>query len=375
MAIVDFTNPAAVKWYQGHLRRLLEMGVDSFKTDFGERIPSENVVFHDGSDPRLAHNYYPYLYNKAVFDLLEDFHGKGQALVFARSATGGSQKFPVHWGGDCLATFESMAEDFRGGLSFCLSGPCFWSHDIGGFSGKANPSLYKRWVAFGLLSSHSRLHGSESYRVPWIFDEESVEVMRHFAKLKNRLFPYIYAMANQAHESGYPMMRHLLLEYPHDPAVQYLDRQYLLGESLLVAPIFRQDDIAEYYLPGGRWTHLLSGKVVVGGGWHRETFDYFSLPLFVRENTLLPMSANEHNPSWNKGEELLLTIYELADGAEATARVYPADNTSPINFTARRQGKTITLSANASVKKVKVALAGKNPVAWPSGNKKFTIQD
>jgi alpha-D-xyloside xylohydrolase len=159
MALVDFTNPDAVSWYQSKLRGLLEMGVDSFKTDFGERVPVEDVVYHDGSDPRLMHNYYAYLYNKAVFDLLEEFHGKGEALVFARAATGGCQKFPVHWGGDCEATFESMAEDLRGGLSFCMSGAAFWSHDIGGFTGTADAALYKRWVAFGLLSTHSRLHG------------------------------------------------------------------------------------------------------------------------------------------------------------------------------------------------------------------------
>ena len=178
MALVDFTNPQAVEWYCGKLRRLLEMGVDCFKTDFGEFIP-ENVAYHDGSNPALMHNHYSYLYNKAVFELLENFHGKGNAIVFARSAAIGCQKFPVHWGGDCDATWESMAEDLRGGLSFCASGAAFWSHDIGGFSGTANPALYKRWVAFGLLSTHSRLHGSSSYRVPWLFDEESVH--RHAA--------------------------------------------------------------------------------------------------------------------------------------------------------------------------------------------------
>ncbi len=247
------------------------MGVDCFKTDFGERIP-DDAVYHDGSDPKLMHNYYTYLYNKTVFELLEDFHGKGNALVFARSATGGSQKFPVHWGGDCDATFESMAEDLRGGLSFCLSGPAFWSHDIGGFNGTAHAAVYKRWIAFGLLSTHSRLHGSGSYRVPWLFDEESVEVMRHFTRLKNRLFPYLFAAAQDAHEHGWPVMRAMLLEFPDDPSCRHLDRQYMLGDALLVAPIFRQDDIAEYYLPAGKWTSLQTGNVTEGGQWRREKF-------------------------------------------------------------------------------------------------------
>ncbi|HUX36519.1 MAG TPA: alpha-xylosidase, partial [Rectinemataceae bacterium] len=170
MGLVDFTNPEARAWYQGFLRALLRQGVGSFKTDFGERIPTD-VVWHDGSDPEKMHNYYTYLYNETVFEVLEEEKGRGKALVFARSATAGGQKFPVHWGGDCSATYPSMAESLRGGLSLGLSGFGFWSHDISGFEATATPDLYKRWAAFGLLSSHSRLHGNESYRVPWLFDE------------------------------------------------------------------------------------------------------------------------------------------------------------------------------------------------------------
>ncbi|MDR3020084.1 MAG: alpha-xylosidase, partial [Treponema sp.] len=166
MAIVDFSNPAASKWYTSCLEKLMDMGVDCFKTDFGERIP-EDVVFFDGGDPERHHNYYTYLFNKAVFELLETKRGKGEAVLFARSATTGCQKFPLHWGGDCESTFEAMAETLRGGLSLGLSGFGFWSHDIGGFEGIPNAALFKRWLAFGLLSSHSRLHGSHSYRVPW----------------------------------------------------------------------------------------------------------------------------------------------------------------------------------------------------------------
>jgi alpha-D-xyloside xylohydrolase len=282
MGLVDFTNPGAVDWYQQKLLALLELGADCFKTDFGELIP-EDVVYHDGSNPALMHNYYTYRYNEAVFDLLEQHHGKGNALLFARSATAGCQKFPVHWGGDCMATYESMAEDLRGGLSFCLSGAAFWSHDIGGFAGKADPDLYKRWIAFGLLSTHSRLHGSESYRVPWIFDEESVDVMRHFAKLKNRLVPYLRECAADAHRHGWPVMRAMVLEFPDDPACRYLDRQYMLGPSLLVAPVFSPDGIGEYYLPTGKWTHLLTGEAVEGGRWCKEKVGYMTIPAFIRE--------------------------------------------------------------------------------------------
>jgi alpha-D-xyloside xylohydrolase len=365
MALVDFTNPAACEWYRTKLRALLEMGVDSFKTDFGERIP-DDAAYSDGSDPRLMHNYYAYLYNKTVFELLEEHHGKGNALVFARSGTAGSQKFPVHWGGDCDATFESMAEDLRGGLSFCLSGPAFWSHDIGGFNGTANAALYKRWVAFGLLSTHSRLHGSGSYRVPWLFDEESVDVMRHFARLKNRLTPYLYASAHEANEHGWPAMRAMMLEFPDDPGCAYLDRQYMLGSALLVAPVFRQDDVAEYYLPPGVWTDLMTNQVVDGGRWRRHKVDFMHVPLFARENSVVATSDNEEQPEWRLADPLTLNLFRIADSADLSVRLVSTNDGTPTMFRIRRSGTKLTIDRDGRANHVRVLLrsarAAKNVV-------------
>jgi alpha-D-xyloside xylohydrolase len=286
MAIVDFTNPAAARWYTDRLEKLLDMGVDCFKTDFGERIPSDAVYF-DGGDPERHHNFYSFLYNKAVFELLEKKRGKGEACLFARSATAGGQRFPLHWGGDCESTFEAMAETLRGGLSLGLSGFGFWSHDIGGFEGTPDAALFKRWLAFGLLSSHSRLHGSTSYRVPWSVDEESAEVCRFFTELKTRLKPYILQCAREACEKGIPVLRAMFLEFPDDPACAYLDRQYMLGPDLLVAPVFSEDGEVPYYLPPGEWTRLLSGEKVQGGGWRKEQHGFLSLPLLIRAGKVL----------------------------------------------------------------------------------------
>ncbi|MCL2092837.1 MAG: alpha-xylosidase [Treponema sp.] len=282
MAIVDFTNPWAVQWYLSYLQKLLDMGVDCFKTDFGERIPADATYFDQG-DPTRHHNYYPLLFNKAVFELLEEKRGKGEACLFARSATTGGQSYPVHWGGDCESTFEAMAETLRGGLSLCLSGFGFWSHDIGGFEGTPNAALFKRWLAFGLLSSHSRLHGSNSYRVPWNVDDESTEVCRFFTELKIKLMPYILRTAQEAVEKGIPVMRAMFLEFPQDPACEYLDRQYMLGPDLLVAPVFSEDGIVSYYLPEGKWKRLLTGEELSGGRWYTEEHSFLSLPLLSRE--------------------------------------------------------------------------------------------
>jgi alpha-D-xyloside xylohydrolase len=286
MAIVDFTNPEAAAWYTSFLEKLMDRGVDCFKTDFGERIP-ENAVYHNGGDSRLFHNFYAFLYNKTVFSFLERKKGKGEACLFARSATVGSQRFPLHWGGDCESTFEGMAETLRGGLSLGLSGFGFWSHDIGGFEGSPPPSLFKRWIAFGLLSSHSRLHGSNSCRVPWHVDDESVEVCRFFAKLKRSLRPYLLKCAEEAYEAGVPLLRAMFLEFPRDPACVCLDRQFMLGPNLLVAPVFSEDNQVEYYLPDGSWEHLLDKRKETGGRWLRETYGFLSLPLWVRNGAKL----------------------------------------------------------------------------------------
>ncbi|UFT98384.1 alpha-xylosidase [Radiobacillus kanasensis] len=318
--VVDFTNPDACEWYADKLRILLDMGVDSFKTDFGERIPTD-VVYWDGSDPNRMHNYYAYKYNQVVFDVLKEKKGEEEAVVFARSSTAGGQKFPVHWGGDCNATYESMAESLRGGLSLSLSGFGYWSHDIGGFENTATPDLFKRWLAFGLLSSHSRLHGSSSYRVPWLFDDEAVDVTRYFAQLKNTLMPYLMNLAVENNKTGIPIMRAMLLEFPYDPTCSQLELQYMLGNSLLVAPIFNEEGMANYYLPEGQWTNYLTGKVVSGGKWFTEHHDYKSVPLFVKENTLIPIGHNKERPDYNYSKGVTFHLYQLQNFTKVTSVV------------------------------------------------------
>lgn len=282
MTIVDFTNPEAKAWYQEKLTALLEMGVDCFKTDFGERIPDENVRYFDGSDPKKMHNFYSYLYNETVFETIKRVKGEEDAVVFARSGTSGGQKFPVHWGGDCFAKYESMAESLRGGLSLMMSGYGYWSHDIGGFEDTSTPDVYKRWVAFGLLSSHSRLHGSGSYRVPWLYDDEATKVLRHFVLVKQKLLPYLLEKAKENHETGIPLVRAMVLEFPEDPVCGFLDRQYMLGDRYLVAPVMDETGEVTYYLPQGQWKNYFTGETRQGALWITETVDYFTIPLWER---------------------------------------------------------------------------------------------
>jgi alpha-D-xyloside xylohydrolase len=364
MGLVDFTNPDARTWFADKLRVLAGQGVDCFKTDFGERIPTD-VVWHDGSDPALMHNYYTQLYNETVFAALTELRGEGDAVLFARSATAGGQQFPVHWGGDCESTFPAMAESLRGGLSLGLSGFGFWSHDIGGFEGTPTPAVFKRWVQFGLLSSHSRLHGSNSYRVPWDYDEEAVAVTRDFTRLKLRLMPYLYRAATQAHEQGTPVMRAMLLEFPDDPACHTLDRQYMLGDDVLVAPVFSEDGTVEYYVPEGTWIHLLTGERVAGPGWRRERFGFDSLPLLARPGSVIPFGDGQEQAAYDWARGVTLHVHEVADGAEVVTRVPAPDGSTAAVFRTRREGGTVTVEAEHAPGPWRVRLAGPGGYAEP----------
>ena len=356
MAIVDFTNPEANKWYTGHLERLMDMGIDTFKTDFGEKIPFDpaRVKYWNGADPERMHNFYSYLYNKAVHEMMQK---KGKdACLFARSATAGGQRFPVHWGGDCNSTFEAMAETLRGGLSLGLCGFGFWAHDIGGFEGLPPPALYKRWVQFGLLGSHSRLHGSGSYRVPWIYDgddspykgtgegERCSKVLRDSVLLKMKLMPYLLRVGLDAQLRGLPVMRAMFLEFEDDLNVWQLDTQYMLGESLLVAPVFSEDGKVRFYVPEtrekGTWRSWFDWKKTYEGGkWYLEMHDFDSLPLLVRPGAVIPV-----NPQMKEPEA------DLLDGLELLANGIGEENDIEIVSTKDVGEVTRTLKAGKDLK-------------------------
>lgn len=371
MGIVDFTNPEAREWFASHLRQLAKMGVDCFKTDFGERIPTE-VVYHDGSDPQRMHNYFTYLYNKTVYEALKEVRGS-EAILFARSATVGGQCFPVHWGGDSESSFKSMAESLRGGLSLALSGFGYWSHDIGGFEGKPRAEIYKRWMAFGLLSSHSRLHGSTSYRVPWLFDEEAVEVCRRFTKLKCTLMPYLYAAAVETAARGLPMMRPMIVEFPEDPASATLDRQYMLGPNLLVAPVFGGADAeVDYYLPAGRWRNFLTGTLVDAGShgsWQREIWDFLGLPLMVRPGSVIPVGSVDDRPDYDYANKVQLRIFDLADGQAVTTVIPGPDGKESASFRTSRSGLSLKVQRSGSAKAFSAELQGIFEVQRTNGGK------
>lgn len=367
MAIVDFTNPEACEWFKGLLKKLFDMGVNNIKTDFGERIPTK-VKYFNGKDPIKMHNYYTYLYNKCVFEALEEYYGKDKACLFARSATVGGQKFPVHWGGDCYAEYSAMSETLRGGLSLCSSGFGFFSHDMGGFEATAPADVYKRWCAFGLLSTHSRLHGSTSYRVPWVYDEdgdtEACDVLRHYTVLKGRLMPYLWAQANKTHTEGVPMMRSMIIAFSDDTACKYLDQQYMLGDNLCIVPVMNEEGIAEFYVPdNGTWTDIQSGETYEGGKYYTRKCDYFQTPILARPNSIVTYgnfdAEDKMTVVYDYLQDAEAVVYGLEDGKTAQAAIFDSESNKITDITATRNGNVIIVSYAATDKSFKVTAEGK----------------
>ncbi len=302
--IVDFTNPEAREWYKQLHRPLLEMGVDTFKTDFGEVIP-EDAVFHNGKTGKEMRNLYALLYNATVFEVLKEY--KSSPVLWGRSGYAGIQKYPVQWSGDPYSNFRSLVTTIRGGLSYGLSGVPFWSFDMGGFKGKPTLEAYIRWMQTGLFLSHSRIHGTDS-RMPWSYGERAETILKKYIDLRYSLLPYIYATAYEATQSGIPVIRPLFLEFEKDPFSYQFETEYLLGSSLLVVPILNEEGDADIYFPPGAWYDWFTGTKVQGPSFQHRMVELETLPLFARQGAIIPMALPSQTVPdfW---DPLILTLF------------------------------------------------------------------
>jgi len=285
VGVIDFTNPRAVEVFQARVRGLLEAGASVIKTDFGEFAPSDGV-YYDGTPGSRMHNLYPLLYNKAAFEITESTTGEG--AVWARSAWAGSQRYPLHWGGDNSPNFHNIIPQLAGGLSLGLSGFTFWSQDIGGFCGTTDDLLLIRWMQFGMFLSHSRIHGFGD-RELYKFSPEALRHCRDIIRLRYAMMPYVLGSALKSAAESLPMARPLVIEFQEDPTTWPLYDQYLFGESLLVVPVFTADGARSFYLPAGEWTCWWTGAVEQGERWITTVSPLATIPLYLREGALVPM--------------------------------------------------------------------------------------
>ena len=321
-AVLDFSNPATVSWYQSKIEGLMKQGVSTIKCDFGEAAPY-NGFYHSGKGGLYEHNLYPLRYNKALWEVVERSH-PGEGIIWARSAWAGSQRYALHWGGDAATNNIGMLGDLRGGLSFGLSGFSFWSHDMGGFVTASPEDIYRRWLPFGFLSSHTRAHGAPPTE-PWLISESFTEAFRACAEMKYKLMPYVYAQAKDCSERGLPMVRALLVEFPQDPGAWLVEDEYMFGSQMLVAPLMESGNSRTVYLPKGKWIDYQTGKVYVGG---YQTIEAGRIPaiILVRDGSIIPhvpLAQRTDQIQWDKVE---LKTYK-ADAKTCTGLLFKPGDT------------------------------------------------
>ena len=307
--IVDFSNPDAAKWYAEKHRPLLEMGVAVFKTDFGEDIP-EDGIFFNGKTGAEMHNAYPLLYNEAIFEITKEYTDK--PLVWGRSSFAGIQRYPLRWSGDPVSDFPSFAQSLRGGLSYGMSGDPFWSVDLGGFRGEPGNELYVRWMQCGMLLSHTRFHGM-TVRMPWNRGEEVLGITKRYSDLRYRLLPYIYGTSLESTRTNVPVMRPLGLEFEDDPGSIAIETEYLLGPSILVAPVLNPGGYVNVYLPPGDWYDLWTGEKKQGARTYRMQVDLDHMPIYIRTNAIIP-TAQISDSVPDMWDQLTFDIYPQSDG-------------------------------------------------------------
>ena len=297
-AILDFSNPETVDWYQQKIEGLMKQGVSTIKCDFGEAAPY-NGFYYSGKGGMYEHNLYPLRYNKALWEVVERNH-PGEGIIWARSAWAGSQRYALHWGGDAATTNTGMLGDLRGGLSFGLSGFSFWSHDMGGFVTASPEDIYRRWLPFGFLSSHTRAHGAPPTE-PWLISESFTDAFRECAEMKYKLMPYIWEQAKECSKLGLPMVRALLVEFPHDQGAWYVEDEYMFGSKILVAPLLESGNSRNVYLPKGKWIDYQNGKVYEGG---YQTIEAGKIPaiILVKDGSVIPhapLAQRTDQIDWN----------------------------------------------------------------------------
>ena len=327
-AVLDMSNPDAVRWYQSKLAALLKMGVGAIKVDFGEGAPASGL-YASGRTGLYEHNLYPLRYNKAVADVTRETTGEN--VIWARSAWAGSQRYPLHWGGDAENTDSAMAAQLRGGLSFGLSGFTYWSHDVGGFVDRAPRDLYRRWLAWGALTSHTRAHGAPP-REPWEYDEALTEDFRRALGLRYSLMPYIVAQAKESSAQGFPMLRALFFEYPGDPTCWTVDDEYLFGSDLLVAPLMEPGDGRRVYLPPGEWIDYQTGELHAGERWRRIKAGPIPVVLLVRNHSVVPhvrVAQSTANIDWRNVE---LRVFSTDDAPASGLFALPDGDVRALNL-------------------------------------------
>ncbi len=338
VGVIDFTNPNAIEVYKNILRRLFDVGVSVIKTDFGEAAPSDGV-YYDGTPGYKMHNLYPLLYNKVAYEVTSEYFGD-EAVVWGRSAYAGNQRYPLYWGGDSSPNLANIIPQLVGGLSFGMCGFPFWSQDVGGFLGRTNGILLIRWMQFSVLMSHIRIHGGGD-RELYKYSDECIDICKKYLDMRYSLLPYLWAQARKCCETSLPVTRALAMEYQNDPNVWNIEDEYMSGDSLLVAPIYTEDNKRSVYLPEGVWTDWHTGERIVGGKWMDIVADLDILPLYVREGSVIPVGPRMNYVNEKNIDSLEIRVYPFESDGRTQIDVETFDDVIPVMYEAKDGKHTV----------------------------------
>ena len=292
-SLIDFTNPAARKWWQGQVSKAIAMGADGFKNDDAEGAFIGDVVFAGGQDQRIMRNRYAAEYNHAVADVLQERKGRDW-VMFQRSGTVGSHMLPLFWSGDNDATFSpnnGLPTVVTAGLNAGMSGISLWVSDLGGYNKSARTPgddvLFCRWTQYSAFSPGMEVMSAMNLG-PWDYGEEALRIFRMYSVLHMSLFPYRYAAAQESTRTGLPMMRALVLMHQDDREAREAGSEYYFGPDLLVAPVLSPVTQRALYLPQDRWIDYWTGRAFAGSQTVTVDAPLDRIPVFVREGAILP---------------------------------------------------------------------------------------
>lgn len=336
------------------------IGIDGFKTDGGEMVWGRNTSFYDGSDGLEMRNEYPNAYIEAYYDFTEENTGTG--MTFSRAGTAGVQSTGVFWAGDQSSTFDALQDSISAGLSAGISGIPFWGWDLAGFTGDfPTAELYKRSTQAAAFAPIMQFHSEKANpspseeRSPWNVQERTgddtiIPTFRYYVNTRMNILPYIYSEAQQCTEDGTPLMRAMMIDFPEDPEAYDLEEQYMFGRSLLVAPVLEEGQtVKEIYLPEGEWIDFFHNALTAGGGTKNYYCDVDSIPVYVRNGSIIPMNLNEDY-------ELGGSIGNDVDNyTNLTFRVYPKGDSSYTLVHSDRS--TMTVSASEDFKNSSVSVS------------------
>jgi alpha-glucosidase len=344
---VDYTQPEAARWWGDLHRAYTDHGVAGIWNDMNE--PSDfldqlgktqtDVVYYDGgANTTQAQNRNVFALNeaRATYEGLERLRPNQRPYVITRAGYAGIQRYSTMWTGDNTASWEALALSIPMFQSLGLSGEPFVGADAGGFMGRTNAELLARWYQVAFLTPFCRNHADiAAYdHEPWRFGTYYEGIIRKYLKLRYKLMPFLYTALDEAHSTGVPIFRPLLLNYQDDPNTLTIDDEFMVGEALLEAPILRPGETARLvYLPAGTWYDYWTGQRFAGGTMIRVEAPLEKVPLFVRGGVILPTGPEINYVGEKPADPLRFEIYPDAEG-RASGSLYEDDGAT----VAYRQG-------------------------------------